>query len=374
MAVCTTCKRITSPSAHPRLVEARHRDGEWKHHHDRHQPSSLPPAHGLDRKRRERRLNNGKITVGPAGLQSSFTSIQLHAADDITVTGRYSHRGNIEFIARKGSDVPTSNGIHTSAVSRPADETADNFGAVTFNARVDTRVNPLLPVGTTPVTAADGEIMVVTAAVNSSPLLKQNNVTQGAGRRCVQAADRVTLKRTGGLGVAGADILLDNPSSSVDADQHQLGGEAVRLRLGRLPDDDLGHAGEVSGSTTQYAGGTIRYTDTLGVNLTGLGTVSDFSSFTSGTLTLSASTSRPATSLWGRASTSSSTSQRPARDHSIASNTLTLNAGRDILYVNSTTPAPATPSGSRQPVQEQPEPHRRAARRSQQFALPRPRV
>jgi hypothetical protein len=116
-----------------------------------------------------------------------------------------------------------------------------------------------------------------------------NDVNQGpAGALRSALLSVVTLKGPGGLGNPGANITLDNlPPDTMNTNS------TVRLFtcawLGcpdPLPAPPLPPVKTLSPSLISYSGGNIRYTDSSGVNLAGLGTVSDFYLFTNGSFTL----------------------------------------------------------------------------------------
>jgi hypothetical protein len=266
--------------------------------------------------------NNGTISVGAGGLQSSNAPIRLHAADDITVNGPInSNGGNIQFVSGD------ANGInYASPLLAPflvgRESAQDEFGALTINAVVN---------------AGTGQIMVVAAGdAGTGPSFA--DVNQGpAGALRSSLLSVVTLKGPGGLGNPGANITLDNlPPDTMNTNS------TVRLFtcawLGcpdPLPAPPLPPVKTLSPSLISYSGGNIRYTDSSGVNLAGLGTVADFYLFTSGSFTL---TPNPfsAGSVFVEASDDIviDLGQPLLKISNDPNASLNFIAGRDIWYVN----------------------------------------
>jgi hypothetical protein len=273
--------------------------------------------------------NGGTIDVGAGGLQTSGGRVNLYAADDITIGGPVTTSGGgIEIIAGN------STGINYTLLNAPALRaseagTGDNFGAVAINGSVN---------------AGAGTIMVVTAG-DANPTASQSDVTQGTSNGSLTSGALIssdltviTLKGPGGLGNPGADILLGNiPGTNTNAKIRFFACPSAGCPT-VIPNSPPSPVPPVNLSGgTEYAGGSISYTDTSGVNLAGLGTLNDFYSFTNGSFTLTANP-------FSAGNVTIESSQDIVIDlaqflHKISDNpasSLNFVAGRDIVYVNST--------------------------------------
>ncbi len=263
-------------------------------------------------------LNDGQITIGPGGLSTTNSAVLLHAADDIAVNGPItSGGGNIEFIA---GNAP---GLITAAITLPATETTpDNFGAITFNQ---------------PVNAGSGEIMVVSAG-DANPTASQSDVTQSAsGGLRSSTLTVVTLKGPGGLGNPGASILLD--SAIPPATTTALGNANANVRLLTCAADGCptpvpsGPTPPVNTSASNYSAGQILYSDTAGVNLQGVGTVSDFYTFVTGNFTLTANPfSATSITIEAGGDITIDLAQNLFKTSDNRANSLNFVSGGDILY------------------------------------------
>jgi hypothetical protein len=126
------------------------------------------------------------------------------------------------------------------------------------------------------VNAGAGNVTIVTAG-DSSASVSQSDVTQSAsGRIVANMLTVVTLKGAGGIGNGGAMIDLNDAGPGV-----------LRNQTGSINLFSCASSGcptpvptpLVNAFGTQYAAGSIAYSDAAGVNVSGIGTVSDFSTY-----------------------------------------------------------------------------------------------
>jgi hypothetical protein len=199
----------------------------------------------------------GTITIGSGGLHSGGGGVALSAADDITLSsgavgaaGVYSNGGPITVLAGQSAGM----------LANPGSEAADNFGAVTLNAALN---------------AGSGNVTIVTAG-DASAGASQSDVTQGTnGQIVANVLTVVTLKGAGGIGNGGANIDLNDATTPA---KNQTGS----INLFSCPSGGCPSPVPtplVNAFGTQYASGAIDYSDAAGVNVSGIGTVSDFSTF-----------------------------------------------------------------------------------------------
>ena len=234
--------------------------------------------------------NFGTVTIGTGGLMSGTVgagqAIEIHAADDITVSagatgvaGVYSNGGQITLLAGQSAGMLGNQGT----------EVADNFGAVTING---------------PLNAGAGNVLIVTAghdAVTPNSA-SQSDIRQGAaGQITAGILTAVTLKGSGGVGNGGASIILNTASPANDATAINLfscpeagcpiqiapGETQAAARARTAPFITAPNVNDVNGGA--YAAGQLEYSDISGVNVSGIGTVSDFAIVSAGPMTVSAS-------------------------------------------------------------------------------------
>jgi hypothetical protein len=294
--------------------------------------------------------NNGQINLGSGGLASGGGMIALHGADVITLqngAGINTGGGNAELISGTGA------GLNTALITKPASETTgDEFGAIFIGAPISTGAGNTLLVASTSTTPTiiAGVVQGISSGTvtGTSPLVSSINPTTGAavgtaGPIITNTLTVVTLRGTGGAFNGGAAIDLQNAantSGSINLFACPLIG---------CPDTSLPGTTRTSGpfvtapminntnapnapTPGKYADGPIFYIDTGGTNVSGVGTVNDFTFFTPGNVTIN--TVQQARNLRLEASGDIDVSLTAPVDNTVIlkNGSLQLIAGNDIRY------------------------------------------
>ncbi|MGH8618125.1 MAG: beta strand repeat-containing protein [Burkholderiales bacterium] len=262
----------------------------------------------------------GDLNVGGTGITSGGGSIKLHSADNLTIlSGVSSGNGAIEMIAGTGP------GLNALAITNPATEgVADDNGLITLNATVN---------------AGGGNILLVSSTTGTNTII--DGVVQNASGTVIgNDLTVVTLRGLGGANQGGAAIRLDQAPTTNSSNSIYLFACAIDgCPTGAEP---FAHAPMIKVSAQPlYADGPIFYSDSGGTNVSGVGTVNDFTFFTPGDVTF-ATNSLQARNLRIEASQDifiSLASELSNADINggLPGGSITFVAGRDIFY----TPAAA---------------------------------